>query len=118
MKVVLFLYLFIKKERRSSEQIFNGNIYYSSTVILGYIVWILKSQKAHRDANSKGTMVLLKVKLFEYHDKYMELGFIPSYAYENFCDMYESYHELGGNGTGTKMYEEIKQLHLRNNKGE
>lgn len=68
--------------------------------------------------NSKGTMVLLKVKLFEYHDKYMELGFIPSYAYENFCDMYESYHELGGNGTGTKMYEEIKQLHLRNNKGE
>lgn len=87
-------------------------------VILGYIVWILKSQKVLRDANSKGTMVLLKVKLFEYHDKYMELGFIPSYAYENFCDMYESYHELGGNGTGTKMYEEIKQLHLRNNKGE
>lgn len=86
-------------------------------VILGYIVWILKGQKAHRDANSKGTMVLLKVKLFEYHDKYMELGFIPSYAYENFCDMYESYHELGGNGTGTKMYEEIKQLHL-GNKGE
>ena len=87
-------------------------------VILGYIVWILKSQKAHRDANSNGTMVLLKVKLFEYHDKYMELGFIPPYAYENFCDMYESYHELGGNGTGTKMYDEIKQLHLRNNKGE
>lgn len=87
-------------------------------VILGYIVWILKSQKAHRDANSKGTMVLLKVKLFEYHDKYMELGSIPPYAFENFCDMYESYHELGGNGTGTKMYEEIKDLHLNKKKGD
>lgn len=85
-------------------------------VILGYIVWILKSQKSRRDANSRGTMVLLKVKLFEYHDKYMELGSIPSYAYENFCDMYKSYHELGGNGTGTKMYEEIKELHLNNSK--
>lgn len=63
-------------------------------------------------------MILLKVKLFEYHDKYMELGFIPPYAFENFCDMYESYHELGGNGTGTKMYEEIKDLHLNKKKGD
>lgn len=35
-------------------------------------------------------------------------------AYENFCDMYEAYHALGGNGTGTKLYEEIKALHLKN----
>ena len=48
------------------------------------------------------------------HDKYVELGYIPSYAYENFCDMYEAYHALGGNGTGTKLYEEIKALHLKN----
>lgn len=45
---------------------------------------------------------------------YVELGYIPSYAYENFCDMYEAYHALGGNGTGTKLYEEIKALHLKN----
>lgn len=100
-------------------------------ILLGYIVWLLKEQKKKqekdakerdariaeeyekRDANSAGTMVLLKVKLYEYHDKYMELGYIPTYAYENFCDMYKSYHKLGGNGTGTKMYEEIKELHLK-----
>lgn len=103
-------------------------------ILLGYIVWILQEQKKKqendekernrriaeeykkRDANCTGTMVLLKVKLFEYHDKYMELGYIPTYAYENFCDMYQSYHELGGNGTGTKMYEEIKELHLKKEK--
>ena len=87
-------------------------------IALGYIIWLLKNQKHYRDANSKGTMILLKVKLFEYHDKYMELGFIPPYAFENFCDMYESYHELGGKGTGTKMYEEIKDLHLNKKKGD
>lgn len=87
-------------------------------IVLGYIIWLLKNQKHYRDANSKGTMILLKVKLFEYHDKYMELGSIPPYAFENFCDMYESYHELGGNGTGTKMYEEIKDLHLNKKKGD
>lgn len=40
-------------------------------VVLGYIVWLLKNQKKDRDANSKGTMLLLRVQLFEYHDRYM-----------------------------------------------
>lgn len=82
-------------------------------VILGYIVWILKKQKSDRDANSKGTMLLLRVQMIEYHDKYMTLGSIPSYAYESFCEMYEAYHELGGNGMITKMFNEISDLHLK-----
>ena len=103
-------------------------------IILGYIIWLLKEQKQKqindakarderiqeeykkRDANCDGTKALLKIGLYEYHDKYVELGYIPSYAYENFCDMYEAYHALGGNGTGTKLYEEIKALHSENEK--
>ena len=85
-------------------------------IILGYIVWLLKEQKKDRDANSRGTMLLLRVQLIEYHDKYMEQGDIPSYAYENFVEMYEAYHELGGNGMVTKMYEEIRELHLKKKK--
>lgn len=82
--------------------------------ILGYIVWILKNQKKDRDANSKGTMMLLRVQLIEYHDKYMRLGYIPTYAYQNFVEMYDAYHAMGGNGLGTQMYEEIKTLDIRN----
>lgn len=82
-------------------------------VILGYIVWLLKRQKTDRDANSKGTMLLLRVQLIEYHDKYMALGEIPSYAYENFNEMYDAYHVLGGNGMVTKMKEEIEELNLK-----
>lgn len=86
-------------------------------VLLGYIVWLLKNQKRDRDANSKGTMLLLRVQLIEYHRKYTQLGNIPSYAYQNFCEMYEAYHELGGNGMVTKMKQEIDELHLKQ-KGE
>lgn len=82
-------------------------------ILLGYMVGLLKQQKKDRDANSKGTMLLLRVQLIEYHDKYTILGSIPSYAYENFCEMYEAYHELGGNGMITKMKEEIDELHLK-----
>ena len=99
-------------------------------IVLGYIVWLLKEQKKRqqkdaiernkriadenekRDANSAGTM-LLRVQLIEYHDRYMKIGSIPSYAYENFCQMYEAYHRLGGNGMVEKMHEEIQELHLK-----
>ena len=82
-------------------------------IILGYIVWLLKNQKKSRDANSRGTMLLLRVQLIEYHDKYMAMGHIPSYAYENFCEMYQAYHSLGGNGMITHMYEDVKKLEIR-----
>lgn len=88
-------------------------------VLLGYIVWLLQEQKRKqnlaikkRDDNSKGTMLLLRVQLIEYHDKYTQKGEIPSYAYQNFCEMYEVYHSLGGNGMITKMKREIDELHL------
>ncbi len=83
------------------------------TSVLGYVVWILKEQKKDRDANSKGTMLLLRVQLIEYHNKYMEMGEIPSYAYDNFEEMYSAYHDLGGNGMITKMHDEIQELHLK-----
>lgn len=100
-------------------------------IFLGYIVWLLQEQKKKqatdakerdariaeekkvRNANSAGTMLLLRVQLIEYHGKYTQLGNIPSYAYQNFCEMYDAYHELGGNGMVTKMKQEIDELHLK-----
>ena len=79
-------------------------------ILLGYIVWLLKQQKKSRDANSRGTMLLLRSQLIDYHSKYMKRGSIPSYAYENFIEMYDAYHELGGNGMVTHMKEEIEEL--------
>ncbi len=89
----------------------------AAPAVLGYIVWLLKRQKRDRDANGRGTMLLLRVQLMEYHDKYMAKGKIPSYAYQNFVEMYQAYHELGGNGMITKMYKEIQDLHLADKKG-
>lgn len=44
-------------------------------------------------------------------------GDIPSYAYQNFCEMYDAYHALGGNGMITKMKHEIEELHLKKKEG-
>ena len=81
-------------------------------ILLGYIVWLLQNQHKKQDANSKGTMLLLRVQLIEYHDKYMKKGSIPAYAFDNFSEMYDAYHSLGGNGMATKMFDEIKTLRI------
>ena len=82
-------------------------------ILMGYIVWLLKNQKKDRDASGKGIMLLLRVQLIEYHAKYIDMGEIPTYAYQNFIEMYDAYHTLGGNGMITKMRDEIEELHLK-----
>lgn len=81
--------------------------------LLGYVVWLLKNQKKDRDANSKGTMLLLRVQLIEYHEKWTERDYITKHGLENFIEMYDAYHSLGGNGMVTKLLEEIKKLPIR-----
>ncbi len=110
------LFILQKPERKRIEQVEEllMNTYnVALPIFMGYIVWLLKRQNGRRDANSRGTMLLLRVQLIEYHDKYVALEEIPSYAYENFCEMYEAYHALGGNGMITKMKHEIDDLHLK-----
>lgn len=75
----------------------------------------LKENQYANQNRFKGTMLLLRVQLIEYHSKYTQLGNIPSYAYENFCEMYKAYHDLGGNGMITKMKHEIDELHIKKN---
>lgn len=82
------------------------------TPLMGYIVWLLKQQTKDRNAYEKGIMLLLRVQIIEYHDKYMKNGTIPTYSYDNFEDMYQAYHELGGNSMADKMHKEINELHL------
>ncbi len=82
----------------------------SLPVLLGYIVWLLKEQKKTRDANSEGTKCLLRVKLIEYHDKYIRLGYIPSYVLTNWDEMYKAYKGLNGNGMIEGMDKVIRSL--------
>lgn len=86
-------------------------------ILVGYIIKLLKDQKRERDANAKGTMLLLRVQLIEYHDRYTAKGTIPSYAYQNFKDMYAAYHDLGGNGMIEKMKQEVDLLELERKTG-
>lgn len=65
-------------------------------------------------ALENGVVCLLRVKLIEYHGKYIELGYISSHGLQNWLKMYEAYKSLGGNGMIDHMKVEIEELHIEN----
>ena len=69
----------------------------------------LYDQKALKD----GTQALLRNQIIKEYDKYTSKGSIPIYGMENVNAMYSAYHALGGNGTITKILEELKELPSR-----
>lgn len=83
------------------------------TLVSGACGWLLKSHKreAARDrAMETGLRTLLRAELLEIHAKYRPLGDIPLEVMEEADRVYQAYHSLGGNGAGTKVYEELKAL--------
>lgn len=57
-----------------------------------------------------GVKSLLRKEIIDDYNTYMDKEYIPIYALENTLDMYNSYYRLGGNGTCTKIVEELKKL--------
>lgn len=57
-----------------------------------------------------GVQALLRDRMLHCYNKYIEAGFAPIYAKENYENMYRQYHELGGNGVMTHLHEEFMAL--------
>lgn len=106
------------------------NTYYTllpivATSLMGYVVWYLQTQKKQskvrieeedkkREANANGTRVMLLYMLERLHTEYKLQGFVSHEQRNRFREIYEAYHNLGGNGYGTALWEDIKELEIRN----
>lgn len=67
-------------------------------------------EREHSKAVDDGVLALLRDRIIERYNHYIEQGYIPIYALENVIAMYEAYHALGGNGTITKLVDALKEL--------
>ncbi len=84
-----------------------------SSAVGGVLAYLAarREKSAKRDkALGEGVRSLLRNQLIEYHEKYTERGYCPIYVKESARHSYEAYHELGGNGVITKLYEDIMAL--------
>lgn len=65
-----------------------------------------KRYKAVQD----GLRSLCRAEIIRQHEKYTERGYCPIYAKDAVRKTYEAYHELGGNGVITDLYNDIIAL--------
>lgn len=61
----------------------------------------------------RGALIaLLHDRLFQGCNYHLSRGHINQGELENIEQVYNAYHSLGGNGTGTEIYERVKKLPL------
>ena len=85
-----------------------------ATTIIGLLAGILinellrrrREYSLHEKALMNGVGMLLKIELYDVHDKYPN-GNAPDKVKEHIQGVYEAYHALDMNGYGTQMYNEI-----------
>lgn len=82
-------------------------------IIGGLVTGIRTSRKKHTDkdrAYEKAVKSLIHDAVFRNCVEIIEKGELTMYGSENLDNLYESYRELGMNGTGEKLYQQAKEL--------
>lgn len=77
--------------------------------ISAFIVYYKNTRKKNK-AMHDGLRSLLRADLIRMHEKYTERGYCPIYAKTAAKDDYNAYHELGGNGVITGLYNDLLEL--------
>ncbi len=78
--------------------------------VITAIITGAKQNKKKAKALEIGVQCLLRIELIHSYEKYMDKGYCPVYAREALKLEYESYHELGGNGIVTDLYNKVIAL--------
>ena len=67
----------------------------------------LKKRDAETEAMKAGVRAVLHLELYRECQRLMELNRVTTEDLKNVEYIYDSYHALGGNGTGTLLYNRI-----------
>ena len=70
----------------------------------------IKAQEEERKAVKTGLLAILHDRLYQACQFYLAQGWIDASGLKNIEYLYKSYHALGGNGTGTELYNRAKAL--------
>lgn len=81
---------------------------------LGRTLWKRQKESEKRQlAVEEGMQALLRDRIVQAYYHYAERGWVTLHGLESVNVMYEKYHNLGGNGTVTKLVEDLRKLEVR-----
>lgn len=87
------------------------------TVIVSCVGWgyrhltvKMKEGAEKQKAVEKGIQALLRDRIIQVYNHYIDKGFCPIYAMENVEALYKQYTALEGNGAVTALVEKLREL--------
>jgi hypothetical protein len=90
------------------------------TLIVGYIGTKIKKRETERkreqeeqEALRDGVRAVLRDRIVQAHNNFSRIGSIEIEELENISNMYIAYHNLGGNGVVTNVYNRILEIPIK-----
>lgn len=83
------------------------------SLVGGLVVYVLNRLKRERQelqAVKTGIQALLRAQMISDYNHYMEKGFAPIYARENFENCWKQYHNMGKNGVMDDIHDRFMSL--------
>jgi hypothetical protein len=82
-----------------------------TSVLASSGLWAFLASKLERDSAEKDILIGIgHIELVFFGMQYIERGWITQDEYETMKSLYEPYKKLGGNGSGTKIMQEVEKL--------
>lgn len=75
-----------------------------------YVMNRLKRERQELQAVKMGIQALLRAQMISDYNHYMEKGYAPIYARENFENCWKQYHSMGKNGVMDDIHDRFMSL--------
>ena len=85
-------------------------------IILGYLVWLLKEERAERKANTQGMREILGYMIDRWHEEFILQGYVTTDQRNQFESVYKAYAANKGNGARKAKWDEIQRLRVDDTK--
>lgn len=106
-------------EEMISQYLLQGILTIVTAILTGAYTRLSKKftqQKEESEAIKLGVRAVLHLELYKECQRLMERNCVSTEELKNVERIYENYHKLGGNGTGTALYERILKLPIDDGK--
>lgn len=81
-----------------------------STAVVTALIAVLRNTVKHQTALDAGMQAMLRAEIIRSYYHYSERGWITLHGLEAVELAYQAYHDLGGNGTVTKLMGDMRDL--------
>lgn len=87
-----------------------ATIIFASTGFWSFVTEVWRKKSGTKGTLYKAVLALLHDKVYYLCEKHLHAGYITIDEFDNLTYLYESYKEMGGNGTCERLYNECVNL--------